>query len=443
MPQATYNFPAGFLWGAATAAHQVEGGNTNNNWAAWEAESGRILNGDRSGLACDWWGGRWKEDLDRAAESGQNAHRMSVEWSRIQPEPDRWDEDALDHYREIIRGMVSRGLTPMVTLHHFSDPLWFYNQGGWEQENAPELFEKFVARVVEALKEYVNLWVTINEPNVYVLSGYVGYDFPPGKGDMEAAFAVMRNLVRGHAAAYRCIKRIQKNSLAGFALNYRSFKPASPASPFDCFLANFSHRSYNDSFARTLKTGELRFVMKRSAIPEAIGTQDFIGVNYYTRDLVRFAPLASKDLFMKRYFPKDAAVSPSGFIANVPEGMFEALRWANQYNLPIYITENGVEDAGDELRPRYLIEHLHQVWRAINFNYPIKGYFHWSLVDNFEWERGWSQRFGLWGLDVQTQARIRRRSVDLYAEICRQNAISSEIVQRYTPQIYDLLFPPV
>lgn len=443
MPQATYNFPAGFLWGAATAAHQVEGGNTNNNWAAWEAESGRILNGDRSGLACDWWGGRWKEDLDRAAESGQNAHRMSVEWSRVQPEPDRWDEDALDHYREIIRGMVSRGLTPMVTLHHFTDPLWFYNQGGWEQENAPEFFEKFVAHVVEALKQYVTLWVTINEPNVYVLSGYVGHDFPPGKGDMEAAFAVMRNLVRGHAAAYRCIKRIQKNSLAGFALNYRSFKPASAASPFDCFLANFSHRSYNDSFARALKTGELRFAMKRSAIPEAIGTQDFIGVNYYTRDLVRFAPLASKDLFMKRYFPKDAAVSPSGFIANVPEGMFEALRWANQYSLPIYITENGVEDAGDELRPRYLIEHLHQVWRAINFNYPIKGYFHWSLVDNFEWERGWSQRFGLWGLDVQTQARIRRRSVDLYAEICRQNAISSEIVQRYSPQIYDLLFPPV
>lgn len=441
MVSATYHFPAGFLWGTATAAHQVEGGNTNNNWSRWEAEPGRILNGDRSGLACDWWSGRWREDLDRAAETGQNAHRLSIEWSRIQPAPDRWDEDALDHYREIIRGALDRGLTPMVTLHHFTDPLWFYDQGGWEQENAPELFEQFAARAVKALKEYVSLWVTINEPNVYVLSGYVGTDFPPGKGDMNAAFTVMRNLIRGHAAAYRAIKRIQKNSSVGFALNYRSLKPASPASPFDRALANFAHSSYNDSFARALQTGELRFAAKRASIPEAVGTLDFIGVNYYTRDLVRFAPFAPKEMYMRRYFPKDAEQSPTGFIANVPEGLFEALRWAKRFGQPIYITENGIEDASDDLRPRYLVEHLHQVWHAISFNYPIKGYFHWSLVDNFEWERGWSQRFGLWGLDVQTQARIRRRSVDLYAEICRQNAISSDMVQRYAPASFDRLFP--
>ena len=121
--------------------------------------------------------------------------------------------------------------------------------------------------------------------------------------------------------------------------------------------------------------------------------------------------------------------------------MFESLKWANNFGLPIYITENGVEDATDDLRPRYLIEHLHQVWRAINFNYPVKGYFHWSLVDNFEWERGWSQRFGLWGLDVETQTRIRRPSVDLYAEICHQNAISSDLVQRYAPESFNQLFP--
>jgi beta-glucosidase len=250
----------------------------------------------------------------------------------------------------------------------------------------------------------------------------------------------MRNLIRGHAAAYRAIKRVQKNSSVGFALNYRSIKPAS-ASPFDHALAKFAHNSFNDSFARTLQTGMLRFSAKRAAIPEALGTQDYLGVNYYTRDLVHFAPLARKDMFMKRAFPPGAELSPNGFIANVPDGMFEALHWANQYDLPIYITENGIEDSTDELRPRYLVEHLHQVWRAVNFTYPVRGYFHWSLVDNFEWERGWSQRFGLWGLDVQTQARIRRRSVDLYAEICRQNAISAEMVQRYAPESFDRLFP--
>ncbi len=132
MPRAVYQFPRGFLSAPATAAHQVEGRNTNNNWYAWEQQEGRIWNGDRSGLACDWWGGRWKEDLDRAVETGQNAHRLSIEWSRIQPTPDHWDEDALITTGEILQGMTDRGLTPMVTLHHFTDPLWLMELGGWE-----------------------------------------------------------------------------------------------------------------------------------------------------------------------------------------------------------------------------------------------------------------------------------------------------------------------
>ena len=177
MPQATYHFPRGFLWGTATASHQVEGNNTNNQWWKWEQEG--HTNG-KSGLACDWWGGgRWREDFDRAAEGGQNAHRFSVEWSRIQPEPDRWDEDALERYRIMLRGLKERGMTPMVTLHHFSDPLWLYEKCGWEHEDVVPLFEKFVRKTVDALKEYFTLWCTINEPNVYALSGYVTGDFRP------------------------------------------------------------------------------------------------------------------------------------------------------------------------------------------------------------------------------------------------------------------------
>jgi beta-glucosidase len=141
MPQASYHFPRGFLWGTATAAHQVEGNNTNNQWWKWEQDGHAD---GTSGLACDWWGGRWKEDFDRAAEGGQNAHRFSVEWSRIQPTPDTWDENALEHYRNMLRGLKERGMTPMVTLHHYSDPLWFYEMGGWEHKDAVTLFEKFV-----------------------------------------------------------------------------------------------------------------------------------------------------------------------------------------------------------------------------------------------------------------------------------------------------------
>ena len=154
MAQATLNFPRDFLWGTATASHQVEGNNINNNWYAWE-KSGHIVNRQSCGLACDWWGGRWREDFDRAAEAGQNAHRLSVEWSRIQPESKRWDEDALDYYRQMLRGLIERGLTPMVTLHHFSEPLWISELGSWQNEAICEHFGAFVRKTVEALQEYV------------------------------------------------------------------------------------------------------------------------------------------------------------------------------------------------------------------------------------------------------------------------------------------------
>jgi beta-glucosidase len=441
MPQATFQFPAGFLWGAAMAAYQVEGRNNNCNWTAWEAEPGRIKNGHHSGLACDWWGGRWKEDFDRAAETGQNSHRMSVEWSRIQPEENRWDEDALDYYREMLRGMAQRGLTPLVTLHHFTDPLWLYEQGAWENDGIVEKFSAYVRKVVEALKEYCSLWVTINEPNVYTYGGYVDGNFPPGKKDMSAAFKVMANMVRGHAEAYRVIHKIQPSARVGIAQNFRSLVPAHPGNPFDRWITAFFNQSYNYAFLTTLADGKFNFAGRGVKIPSAVKTQDYVGVNYYTTERVAFNPLKVKNLFHTRAFPKDAEVSTTGFLANVPTGLYDSLQWATRFNLPIMITENGVEDDRDELRPSYLTEHLHQTWRAINYNWQIKGYFYWSLVDNFEWERGWTQRFGLWGLDLDTQRRIRRPSVDLYAEICKTNSISSEMVGRLVPQLMPKLFP--
>lgn len=439
-PQASFTFPRGFLWGTATAAHQVEGQNHNNNWSRWEEER-HILYDHRSGLAADWWGGRWAEDFDRAVATGQNAHRLSIEWSRIQPEPERWDDDALDFYRQMVSGLVERGLTPMVTLHHFTDPLWLYERGGWEDDETPQQFARFVMKVVGALKDYTNLWVTINEPNVYVQGGYLGGGFPPGKNDLATAFKVMHNLVRGHAYAYKAIHYLQPNARVGIAINYRGFQPARSWLPLDSVMAGILSSNFNDAFNNSLVNGRLNFAFRTATIPEAVKTQDFIGLNYYTVDQVAFNLLKAQDLFHTRFYPSGALLSDTGFLANRPEGMFQGLRWANRYNLPIIVTENGVEDQDDDLRPRYLVEHLHQVWRALVASIPVKGYFHWSLVDNFEWERGWTQRFGLWGLDLDTQARIRRASVDLYAGICKENAITSELVEQYTPQIYSQLFP--
>jgi beta-glucosidase len=441
MPRATFNFPRGFLWGTATASHQVEGNNKNNNFWAWEQEPGRIINGHKSGLACDWWGGRWREDFDRIIESGQNAHRFSVEWSRIQPTPDRWDEDALDHYREMLQRLHASDITPMVTLHHFCDPLWISEIGGWENEKVVGYFETYVNKVVEALSEYANLWITINEPNVLVVYAYLFGIFPPGKKDIRTLGKVYTNLLRAHSAAYHSIHNIQPTARVGFTINYRSTKPAYKWNPLDRYLVRLTDSSFNNAFPRAVHTGILKLLLFRKRIPEAKGTQDFLGLNYFTREFVAFSLLQPGNVFIRQFFSHEAELSTTGFIANEPEGMFEALKWGLQFKVPIIITENGIEDEDDSIRPSYLIQHLHQIWRGINFNWPVKGYFHWTLVDNFEWERGWTQRFGLWELDTETQGRRKRPSADLFSSICKQNNLSSEMVEQYASHIFDRMFP--
>jgi len=441
MLEATYHFPKGFLWGTATAAHQVEGGNTNNSWYAWENQPGRIHQGQKSGLACDWWGGRWKDDLTQAAEDGQNAHRLSIEWSRIQPTADTWDDDELDKYREMLSGIRDLGLEPMVTLHHFTDPLWVYENGGWENDETPVQFANFVRRAVDALKDLVTFWITINEPAVVTNGGYLEGSFPPGKSDLGAAFKVIRNMLRGHAAAYRIIHEIQPDAQVGFAKHYRPLQPARPWFPPDVWITKFSSKSFNDGFSNALVNGKFKFAFFSADVPEAVGTQDYIGLNYYSMDQVVFKPFAVKNVFQRRYYPPEVQVSETGFIANRPEGMRAALKWARSFNLPIYITENGVEDSKDGMRPAYLLEHLREVWKAANANWQVKGYFHWSLIDNFEWERGWSQRFGLWNINPESQARTRRKSADLYAEICHENGISTQMVMKYAPESLQHLFP--
>jgi len=157
---------------------------------------------------------------------------------------------------------------------------------------------------------------------------------------------------------------------------------------------------------------------------------------------VQFSLTAGRDgLFSRRALPADAPVSPNGMIASLPEDFFKSLEWALQFQVPIIVTENGTEDSGDDFRRDYLVEHIHQLWRAVNFNYPIKGYFVWSLVDNFEWEKGWTHRFGLWELDVETQTRTKRPSAEMYTEICQENALTTDLVRRYAPGLFEKMFP--
>jgi beta-glucosidase len=440
MVEAAFHFPQGFQWGTATAAHQVEGGLTDNDWADWERQPGRILRGQRAGKACDWWGGRWREDLDHAAESGQTAHRLSVEWSRIEPSPGRWDDAAFDFYRTLLKGMRERGLEPMVTLHHFTNPLWLAETGGWEGEAVAARFESFVRKTVAALRDLADFWCTINEPNIFAFFAYVSGAFPPGKRDFGAALRVMRNQILAHAAAYHAIHEIQPAARVGLAMHYRAMKPHT-AGPLDRAVTRFQSQLFNDLIPRAAVDGRLRFPIGRGRLPAAAGTQDFFGLNYYSCDDVSFDLRRPGDLFARRFYPAGSDLSPIGMNANIPEGLTQALRWAESFRLPIYITENGIEDADDVIRPRYLIQHLQRAWQAANTGTPVRGYFHWSLVDNFEWERGWTQRFGLWALDPETQERTARPSARLYAEICKENGFTSAMVRRYAPEIVGTMFP--
>ena len=334
-------------------------------------------------------------------------------------------------------------MTPMVTLHHFSDPIWLYEQNGWEDEKIVIMFEKFVRKTVDALKEYCTLWCTINEPNVYALSGYVTGDFPTKRHGVNVAMRVMANMLRGHAAAYHAIHEMQPEARVGYAHHYRPMVAKRKWSPLDLIMRKIRYDGLNMGFPSAISNGVMKSPVGNKRIPEAKGTQDFLGLNYYSVDTVSFDITKPRELFTRAEYPKDADMSDTNFLANIPEGFFDTIKWAvRRYpNLPIIVTENGVEDADDHMRPRYIAQHIHQMWRAVNFNWPVKGYFHWSLVDNFEWERGWTQRFGLWGLDVETQKRIRRPSVDLYAAICKENGLTSEMVQKYCPEVFDKLFP--
>ncbi len=442
MAEATYQFPKSFLWGAATAGYQVEGQNTNSDWWRWEQTPGHIQGGCTSGRACDWWEGRrWQEDFDRAAADGHTTHRMSVEWSRIEPTQGQWDDDALAHYREMVKGLKERGIEPMVTLHHYTNPQWLMDQAMWETGDAVALFERYTRKVVSVLGGDVRLWCTINEPNAYMVHGWIEGVFPSNKKNTALALKVAGHLLRAHAASYRAIHSLQPEALVGMPIHFIPIEPASNWA-LDRWVARTQFDMGVSLLPDAIRTGRLRQLARSVAVPEAQGTLDYFGLNYYTAHVARFDLTNPGELFGRRSFPPGAEVDDGNFYASYPPGLAQSLRWVHRhFKLPIYVTENGVGDAADKMRPRYLLSHLRELQRHVNFNWDIRGYYYWSLVDNFEWDRGWAHRFGLYALDTETQLRTPRRSAQLYAEICRTGAISSELVSRYAPEVLPTLFP--
>jgi beta-glucosidase len=438
VPLAGLRFPPGFRWGTATAAHQVEGQLTND-WSAWEQIPGKIRDGTDSSRSCQWWSGRYVEDFDLAQSMNQNALRLSIEWSRIEPREGEWNQAAIARYRAMLGALRERGMEPMVTLFHFTSPLWLSQMGGWENSDTVGLFERFSGKVVEELGDLVDLWCTINEPNIYAASSYLLRSWPPQKSNMLSMLMVLRHQLLAHGLAYRTIHRLQPNARVGLAQHIRVFDPYRPGSILDRWAAWLQDRLFNRLVLDAPADGVLRFPLGWNAsVPALADSQDYVGVNYYSRDMAAFDVAQPGLLFTRRFPMPGADFSMEGWGEIYPEGLYRVLKRVQAYGKPICVTEVGIPDNDDSKRPRFLLTHLAAVHRALAEGVPVEGFYFWSLVDNFEWAEGFSARFGLIDLDLETGRRALKPSGHLYGEICGAGAITPDMVARYAPQVAEL-----
>lgn len=411
-------FPKGFLWGAATSSHQVEGG-TKNNWTEWEKENAERLANEAkkkwqswqqekfpemfekenyiSGKACDHYN-RFEEDFDLAKEGGHNAHRFSIEWSRIEPEEGKFDEKEIEHYRQVLISLRERGIKPFVTLWHWTEPVWFNERGGWNNKKSPEYFVRFVEKVVGEYKDLAKFWVVVNEPNVSMGFGYFLGTQPPAKKGIVNFLNGYFNLFKAFKKSALLIREVDANAEVGVANSITDYQ----AKIFPGL--NFLIVSIVEFFSR---------YFLRKAIPHC----SFIGCNYYSRYMIS---LSKKEISQEEKTDLGWEI--------YPEGIYNVLESLKKYNLPIYITENGLADSKDEKREDFIRDHLHQIHRAVADGVEVRGYFHWSLLDNYEFPdvRGFWPRFGLIEIDFKTLERKPRKSFYEYAKICKSNELEIE-----------------
>jgi beta-glucosidase len=428
-------FPDGFEWGVSTSAHQFEGHNPHNQWHVWE-QQGRIRSGDCNRNACDWWI-ESRRDLELCRDLGLTSIRISVDWGRIEPTEGQYSRETIHRYRSLLREIRAAGMRCYVTLHHFTHPQWFEEQGGFLERVAPERFAVFAERVVMELGDLCRDWLTFNEPNVYSAFGYLFGDFPPGhRNHLRDCAMVMANIHRAHALAYERIHCVQHDAFVGLATHWVEFEPAS-SSPGDKLLAFLYDSAFNRSTLSLLNGGSSPFPISSLApdVPEAIGTIDFIGLNVYNRLHVRApwdeASRKTGGIFVPPDVPQGDHGIELPYGEAYPDAIASAIREHARLKVPLYVMENGVPDRTDRIRPWVLVQSIQRVHDLIASGLDIRGYFHWSLLDNFEWSEGWTLRFGLYQLNPRTQERRARPSAALYRQIIQQNGLSEEMLREH------------
>ena len=422
-----FTLKPGMLLGAATAATQIEGGDQNNNWYDWYRR-GYIKDNSDPSVATEHYR-LWREDLELMADIGLQCYRFGLEWSRIEPEEGVFSEEALAHYRQEIQAMLERGIRPLLTLHHFSNPLWLEEKGAFLKADNITYYLRYVHKVVEALGDLVSEYITINEPNVYAFNSYFDGSWPPGKRSFLAMSRVMTNLTAAHIEAYGLIRKTRlqmgySDTKVSFANHLRVFAPQDEKNPVHRFWAEKAEQLFQGSLTAAMCRGRRSFPIGKHPAIVPGEYCDFHAVNSYTRSTVSgpadgvAAGCPVNDLGWEIY----------------PQGIVEVSR--KVYRLlprPIWITENGTCDNSDRFRARYIAQHLEALSKS---DLPVERYYHWCFCDNFEWVEGCSARFGLVHVDYDTQKRTVKDSGDFYRQVIAAGGVSETLWQRYCSGTY-------
>ncbi len=421
-------FPDGFLWGAATSSHQVEG-NNHNDWSEWEHKNAERLARESektfsrnphwkkfereatdpesyiSGAACDHYT-RFREDFDLAKSLNHNTHRFSIEWSRIEPEEGKFDEKEIEHYRQVIHALRERGMEPFVTLWHWTNPTWIETKyGNWENPEVGEKFLRFAERMVSEYQDLVTFWAIFNEPNTFVGRGYIQANRPPARRSIWRARHAIKNFNDTHKKVYTMIHRLQPNATVVLSHWFAFMRP------------------YQNQWLARLIIPMLNHFRNGQFFGDLENYCDAIGVQFYRVDYIRVGGWGSWGPVSP--VPLGKWQNDLGWDLE-PEAIQPILEGLKKYHKPLYITESGLADASDTSRELFIQKTLHAIHRAITNGVDVKGYFHWSLLDNFEWSEGYWPRFGLIAVDRTTQTRTIRPSARAYAQICQDNALETE-----------------
>jgi beta-glucosidase len=402
-----------FLWGVATSAFQLEG-SPNADWTSWD----RTL-GERPEITNHY--SLYREDLALLRDLGVNAYRFSLEWSRMQPRENTWDEKAIEHYEEVVAILRSYNIEPMVTLHHFTHPLWFIKRYPWHTDASVDKFLEYVEKIVARLGG-VKFWITFNEPYVLVLAGYFEGCTPPAIRDVPLGVAALTNILRAHAGAYDIIHSACPDAQVSVAHNMAALAPWKRWNPMDRLLARIAKYFYNHSMLDAFLTGTLRvkfpFVAEKKIAVPIKGKLDFFGVNYYTRIHMRFNPFKKMGVEMRHRDIDGYGLTDMGWEIH-PKGLEKVLRYASRLSVPLMITENGIATRDSQKKIAFMKRHIDVIERCLRDGMDIRGYFYWSLIDNYEWLQGLDAHFGLYRVDFDTLRRTPTNAASYYSYIIK------------------------